>query len=70
MVKQDKSLRSLSKEMRLSLGLTQQELAGLAAVSEDDVDCFERSLPVQLGSRQKIIRTLCRSMKLQSMSTK
>ena len=70
MVNQDKSFRLLSKEMRLSLGLSQQELTDLAAVSQDDVDYFERSLPVRLDSRQKILKLLCRSMKLQMMSTK
>ena len=58
MMNQDKSLRLLSKEMRLSLGLTQEELADLADVSQDDVDYFERSLPVQLEARQKILKTL------------
>ena len=70
MIGKDKSLRLLSKDMRLSLGLTQQELADLAGVSEDDVESFESSLPVQLEARQKIIKMLCRSMKLQMMSTK
>ena len=70
MLNQDKSLRSFSKEIRLSVGLTQQELADLADVSQDDVDCFERYLPVQLDSRQKILKILCRSIKLQMMSTK
>ena len=69
MVNQDKSLRLLSKEIRLSLGLTQEELADLAAVSQDDVDCFERSFPVQLDSRQKILRVLCKSMEMRMMST-
>ena len=70
MMNQDKSLRLLSKEMRFSLGLTQEELADLAAVSQDDVDYFEHSLPLQLEARQKILKTLCRSMKLQMTSTK
>ena len=70
MMNQDKSLRLLSKEIRLSLGLTQEELAALASVSQDDVDYFEGSLPVRLEDRQKILKTLCRSMKLQMTSTK
>ena len=60
---QDKSLRLLSKEIRLSLGLTQEELADLADVHQDDVDYFEHSLPVQLETRQKILKTLYKSTK-------
>ncbi len=70
MLNQDTSLRLLSKDMRLSLGLTQQELAELAAVSQDEVDCFECGFPVRLDSRQKILKKLCRSVKLQMISTK
>ena len=67
---QDKSLRLLSKDIRISLGLTQEELANLASVSQDDVDYFEHSLPVQLESRQKILKTLYGSTKLQMTSMK
>ena len=58
MVNQDKSLNALAKDMRLSIGLKQQELAKLAGVSEVDVDSFECRLPVQTSTKQKILRTL------------
>ena len=70
MLNQDKSLNSLAKEMRLSLGLKQQELAELAGVSEADVDSFECSLPVPLENRHKILKILCNNMKQQMMSPK
>ena len=58
MMNQYKSLRLCAKEIRLSLGLKQQELAKLAGVSEVDVDSVERRLPVQTSTKQKILRTL------------
>lgn len=70
MLNQDKSLNSLAKEMRLSLGLKQQELAELAGISEVEVDSFECSLPVPLENRNKILKILCDNVKHQMMSTK
>ena len=68
MTNQDKALNSLAKEIRLSLGLRQQELAELAGVSESEVDSFEGHLPCPLDKRNKILKVLCGNMKHQIMS--
>ena len=68
MINQDKSLNSLAKDIRLSLGLKQQELAELAGVSESEVDSFECRLPCPLDKRNKILKVLCDNMKHQVMS--
>ena len=70
MLNEGKSLNSLAKEMRLSLGLEKQELAELAEVSEVEVDSFECSLPVSLGSRNKILNVLYKNLKYHMMGTK
>lgn len=70
MLNEDKSLNVVAREMRLSLGLNQQELAELAGVSECDVDSFEGSLPTALENRQKILKILCENVKQKIMSTK
>ena len=44
--------------LRVSLQLTQQELADIAGVSRDDVDCLEHNLPMQLETRHKLLRGL------------
>ena len=43
---------------RISLKLTQQELADIAGVSKDDVDFFEHNLPVPTETRRKLLRAL------------
>lgn len=47
-----------TRKMRISLMLTQQELANLAGVPREEVDSFERNLPVRLGARNKILKEL------------
>jgi len=47
-----------TRKMRISLMLTQQELANLAGVLREEVDSFERNLPVRLGARNKILKEL------------
>jgi len=47
-----------TRKMRVSLMLTQQELANLAGVSREDVDSFECNLPVRLEARNKILKEL------------
>lgn len=44
--------------LRISLQLTQQELADIAGVSKDDVDSFEHNLPMPLETKQKLLRGL------------
>lgn len=47
-----------TRKMRISLMLTQQELANLAGVAREEVDSFERNLPVRLETRNKILKEL------------
>ena len=47
-----------AKKMRVSLMLTQQELANLAGVSREEVDLFEQNFPVRLEIKNKILKEL------------
>ena len=44
--------------LRISLQLTQQELADMVGVSKDDVDLFEHNLPMPLETRDKLLKGL------------
>ena len=44
--------------LRISLLLTQQELADMVGVSRDDVDCLEHNLPMPLETRNKLLKGL------------
>ena len=46
------------KQLRIANLLTQQELADLAGVSREQVDLFERNLPLPLDCRRRILREL------------
>jgi transcriptional regulator with XRE-family HTH domain len=46
------------KRLRLSSLLTQKELADLAGVSQEEVNLFERGLPLPLDSKRKILKEL------------
>ncbi|MBN1189123.1 MAG: hypothetical protein JXA46_05160 [Dehalococcoidales bacterium] len=52
------SLGYKAKKVRLSLRLTQQELADLSGVSRCTVRLFENNLPVILDARRRIIKEL------------
>ena len=43
---------------RLSLKLTQKELADIAGISKDEVDFFEHNLPIALNIKRKLLKTL------------
>ena len=43
---------------RISIQLTQQELADMAGVSLEEVDLFEHNLPVPLDARRRILKAL------------
>jgi len=45
-----------AKRLRHALSLTQHELATIAGVTLEEVDLFERGLPVQLDVKLKILR--------------
>ncbi len=57
-IDQNRSLGLEAKRIRLSLLLTQYELATIAGVTLDEVDLFEHNLPVQVGVKLKILREL------------
>ena len=57
-VDQKQSLGLEAKRIRLSLRLTQHELATIAGVTLEEVDLFEYNLPVQVGVKLKILREL------------
>jgi len=51
-------LGSKVKRLRISSLLTQQEVADLAGVSREQVDLFERNLPLPLDCKRRILREL------------
>jgi transcriptional regulator with XRE-family HTH domain len=52
------STGSKAKRLRIANLLTQQELADLAGVTREQVDLFERNLPLPLDCRRRILREL------------
>ena len=57
-IDQKPSLGLEAKRIRLTLPLTQHELATIARVSFEEVDLFEHNLPVQADVKLKILREL------------
>ena len=55
---QDSSLGAKAKKLRVCQLLTQQELAQMAGVSEEEVNLFEHNLPVRLEAKNKLLREL------------
>ena len=51
-------LGTQARKLRISLHLTQRELAGLVGVSVEAVDLFEHNLPLPLDNKRKILREL------------
>jgi transcriptional regulator with XRE-family HTH domain len=52
------SAGSAARKLRISMQVSQQELASMAGVPEEAVELFERDLPVTLDSRRRIHRAL------------
>jgi DNA-binding XRE family transcriptional regulator len=46
------------KRLRIGSLLTQQELAEMAGVTREQVDLFERNLPLPLDCKRRILREL------------
>jgi transcriptional regulator with XRE-family HTH domain len=46
------------KRLRIAGLLTQQELADMAGVTREQVDLFERNLPLPLDCKRRILREL------------
>lgn len=52
------TLGGSARKVRLSLHLTEQELAALTGISQDAVYQFEHNLPVVLEARRRILKEL------------
>ena len=49
---------TLARNLRISLQLTQQELANMADVSKEDIDLLEHNLPISLYIKNKLFKKL------------
>jgi transcriptional regulator with XRE-family HTH domain len=47
-----------AKRLRVSMRLTQRELANMAGVPQEEIELFEHNHPVPLDSRRKILKEL------------
>jgi len=52
------SIGPRARNIRMALRLTQRELADIAGVSQEDVDLFERNMPVPLQAKRKLVKEL------------
>ena len=52
------SLGSLARKVRTSQHMTKKELSEVTGVSRKEVDLFERSLPVPLDSKRRLLKEL------------
>ena len=57
-LKQESSTGAWARNVRMVLQLTQQELADMCGISPEEVDLFERNLPVKLDARRKLLKEL------------
>lgn len=55
---QEASTGPWARGVRMALQLTQQELANMCGVSQEEVNLFENSLPVRLDARRKLLKEL------------
>lgn len=54
----ESSIGPWARRMRMTLHMTQQELADMCGVSKEDVDSFEHNLPVRLDTKSKLLKQL------------
>jgi transcriptional regulator with XRE-family HTH domain len=54
----ESSIGPWARSVRMALKLTQQELAQIAGVAQEDVDLLEQNLPVRLDAKRKLVREL------------
>jgi hypothetical protein len=52
------SLGFKARKLRIAGHITRQRLAFLAGVTVEDIDLFERSLPLPLDYKRRILRSL------------
>jgi len=55
---QKSSVGFKARRLRLSHLLTQRELADMAGVSPEEVNLFERNLPIPLDAKRRILKEL------------
>ncbi|MFC1956199.1 helix-turn-helix domain-containing protein, partial [Chloroflexota bacterium] len=54
----ESSIGPWARELRVSLQLTQQELADRAGISKEDVELLEHGLPMPLDIKNKLLKKL------------
>jgi len=54
----ESSIGPWARGMRITLHMTQQELAEMCGVSKEDVDSFEHNLPLRLDAKRKLLKQL------------
>ena len=54
----ESSIGLWARRLRISLQLTEQELADSVVVSKNDVYLFEHNLPIRLDLKQKLLKKL------------
>ena len=57
-VNHELSLGFKAKRLRVSQLLTQQELANMAGVSQEEVNLLEHDMPLQLDAKRKLLKEL------------
>ena len=55
---QESSTGPWARNVRMALQLTQQELANMCGVSQEEVESFEYNLPVKLDAKRKLLKVL------------
>ncbi|MEE8419335.1 MAG: hypothetical protein V3S02_04405 [Dehalococcoidales bacterium] len=58
LIGREASVGSQAREMRVRLGLTQQELACAVGVAEKDIKLLERDVPVTLDCKRTVLKAL------------
>ena len=54
----ESSIGPWARSVRMTLHLTQQELANVTGVSREEVGLFEENLPVRLDAKRKLLKEL------------
>ena len=54
----ESSMVTMARSLRLSLQLTQYELAESVGISKEDVDLLEHSLPIPLDIKNRLLKRL------------
>lgn len=63
------SVGSQAREMRVSLDLTQQELACAAGVSENDIKLLEQDIPAALNCKTSVFKILWEKTTIKNLTS-